>query len=246
MDKNVLISVVTTCYNQGHFMEDALKSIVMQAHTNWEWVVVDDCSTDNSLEVINNLIKKYNVESKTKIFTHSENKGYGNSLGEGITKSSGELVAIVDSDDALADRKALKIERNVHIERPDAALVYSNYIICNKELKPKKVYKTRALKKGEKYLGTKIRISHFKMLKKKYYEMTEGINPKLRQCVDKELNLRLEEVGKLVYVDANLMYYRQHSENLSTSINKKSKSYKNFIVKMRKQIYIDAKKRRGE
>ncbi|KKK96525.1 hypothetical protein LCGC14_2661870, partial [marine sediment metagenome] len=56
------------------------------------------------------------------------------------------------------------------------------------------------------YLDGKVRVSHFKMLKRKCYEMTEGINPKLRQTVDKDLNLRLEEVGRLVYIDADLIY----------------------------------------
>jgi len=242
---DILISIVITCYNQGHFIEDAIKSVIIQSHTNWELIIIDDCSTDNSLKVINNLIEKYNIENKTKLIINDVNVGYGKSLHRGIINSSGELVAVLDSDDALADKDALKIERDVHIKHPDAALVYSNYILCNKLLKRKGIYKTRALKSGEKYLGTKIRISHFKMLKKKFYMMTEGINPKLRQSVDKELNLRLEEVGRLVYVDADLLYYRHHPENLSRSIKKKNPEYQRFVTRMRKQIYEDANKRRG-
>lgn len=244
MDENVLISIVIACYNQSHFIEDAIKSILPQTHTNWQIVIVDDCSTDKSLKKINKYIAHCGIKDKIKIIVHNKNKGYGLSLHRGIIESDGELVAVVDADDALAENKALEIERDVHIKHPEAALVYSNYIICNKHLKRKKVYKTRVLKKDESYLGTKIRISHFKMLKKKYYEMTAGINPKLRQCVDKELNLRLEEVGKLVYVDADLYLYRHHKDNLSRSIHKKDRKYRDFVVKMRKQIWVDAKKRR--
>lgn len=244
MNKNTLISIAMTCYNQGHFIKEAIKSVLIQTYINWELVIVDDCSTDGSFARINDLIKKFNIENKTKVIRHEINKGYGSSLDRAIRESSGELIAVVDSDDALADKDALKIERDVHIKHPEAALVYSNYILCNKLLKRKGVYKTRALKKGEKYLGTKIRISHFKMLKKKYYEMTEGINPKLRQCVDKDLNLKLEEVGKLVYVDADLLYYRQHPDNLSRSVSRKKSEYQDFVIKMRKQIYKDARKRR--
>ena len=244
MNDNVLISVAITCYNQGHFIEDAIKSVVIQTHSNWELIIIDDCSTDSSFDHINILIKKFGIEDKTKIIRHEVNKGYGSSLDKAIREASGELIAVLDSDDALADKDALKIERDVHIKHPDASLVYSNYILCNKHLKQKGIYKTRALKEGEKYLGTKIRISHFKMLKKKYYEMTDGINPKLRQSVDKDLNLRLEEVGRLVYVNANLLYYRHHPENLSISTSKKKPAYQKFVLKMRKQIYKDAEKRR--
>lgn len=245
MDKDVLISVAMTCYNQGHFIEDAIKSVIEQTHTNWEIVIVDDSSTDNSLKTTIKLVIKYDIQNKVQIHAHEENQGYGPSLADAINKASGELVCVVDSDDVLADKRALEIERDVHITHPEASLVYSNYIECNKHLKVKKIYKTRALKEGEQYLGTKIRISHFKMLKKKYYEMTDGINPLLRQCVDKDLNLRLEEVGKLIYVDADLYFYRHHPDNLSRSIQKKDPKYQVFVAKMRKQIYIDAKKRRG-
>ena len=209
--------------------------------------MVDDVSTDKSVDRVLDLVKEYKIENKTKIIINDKNSGYGQSLHKGIVESSGDLVCVVDSDDALASDDALKIERDVHIKYPDAALVYSNYIECNKDLKPKKVYETRALENGETYLKPKtgIRISHFKMIKKKHYDMTSGINPKLKQCVDKELNLRLEEVGRLVYVDADLLYYRRHKDNLSLTIHKKSKKYRDHVVKMRGKIYKDANKRRG-
>jgi glycosyltransferase involved in cell wall biosynthesis len=241
----VEITVVMANFRQSHFIEDAIKSVVSQSlKNNVEILIIDDCSSDNSIEVIHQLIKKYNIENRTRVLVNEKNMGYGFTLDRGIREAKGNLVAIVDSDDALASDKALEIERDIHIKRPDAALVYSNYIICNSSLKPISVYKTRALKDGESYLVAQIRINHFKMLKKNYYKMTAGINLELKQTVDKELNLRLEEVGRLVHVDVELMYYRRHKNSLTRSFGKKSSKYRDLIKKMRKQIYIDAKNRR--
>ena len=89
-----------------------------------------------------------------------------------------------------------------------------------------------------------ISISHLKMFKKKYYDVTDGINPDLKQTVDKDLVLKLEEVGKLIYVDKDLYNYRKHAESLTRSTSKKKPAYQKFVLKMRKQIYKDAEKRR--
>lgn len=244
MNKSPLISIAMTCYNQVCYVEGAIKSIVDQAYTNWELVIVNDCSTDKSLKIINKCIEKYNIKGKVKIINNEKNMGYGYSLGKAISSSAGELVAIVDSDDALAHRKALKWSVKAHLEHPEVALTYSNYMECNKHLKIKKIYKTKQIPEDRMYLGTKIRVSHLKVIKKKYYDMTGGINPKLKQSVDKDLVLRMEEVGKLLYIDADLYYYRHHSENLTRSFNKRDAKYQEFVAKMRKQIHKDAKKRR--
>jgi len=90
-----------------------------------------------------------------------------------------------------------------------------------------------------------VRVSHFKVLKKEAYLKTDGINPKLRQTVDKDLVLKLEETGDFLHINKSLYFYRHHSNNLSRSIHKKSRQYRKFVSKMRTQIYEDAKQRRG-
>lgn len=244
MSKAPLVSIAMTCYNQSIYIEDAIKSVVDQAYSYWEIVIVDDCSTDASLKVINKCINKYNISEKVNIIINKKNMGYGYSLDRAIKNSKGELVSILDSDDALAHRKSLKWSAAAHLEHPEVALTYSNYIICNKHLKPKKVYKTKQIPENKMYFGGGIRVSHLKVIKKKCYDMTDGINTKLKQTVDKDLILKISEVGKLLYIDKELYYYRHHSENLSRSLNKKSASYKKFVADMRKQIYKDAKNRR--
>ena len=242
MSKSTLVSVAMTCYNQANYIEDAIKSVVDQAYPYWEIVIVDDCSTDKSLKVINKCVDKYNIREKVNIITNKKNMGYGYSLGLAIKNSKGDLVSILDSDDALANRKSLKWSVAVHNDHPEVALTYSNYIICNKRLKQKSKYKTKQINNFLKEGG---RIGHLKTIKKSYYDMTSGINPELRQTVDKDLVLKIEEVGKLFYINKELYYYRHHSDNLSRSLRTKDKKYQKLVKKMRKRIYEEAKRRRG-
>ncbi len=243
MNENPLVSVAMTCFNQEVFIKDAIRSIAIQNYSNWELIIVNDCSVDNSLEVIDECIKNHNIQDKVRIITHKKNIGYGYSLGEAIRESKGELVVILDSDDALAEDYSIDVSVKAHLEHPEVAMTYSNYWECRANLSRKRVYKTKQI---DNYFEKGGRISHLKVIKKKYYDMTEGINPKLKQTVDKDLTLKMEEVGKLFFIDQALHCYRLHVDNLSRSLRYKDAMYREFVNRMRKQIYEDTKKRRDK
>lgn len=245
-DMNLKISIAMTCYNRGKYIKDAIKSIYQQEYTNWELIIVEDKSTDNSLDIINKCIKEFNIEDRTKLITNAENMGYGYSLGKAITESSGELVAILDSDDALSDNNVFTIVVNAHVNNPNVSMTYSNYNECDEKLNKIKVHKTRQLKPSESFLtmGAKLKISHLKVIKKRCYDMTPGINPALKQTVDKDLILKIEEVGSLLYIDEILLNYRFHNDNISRITKSKGIEYQNFVNKTRIQMFRAAKKRR--
>ena len=103
MSSEVLISIAMTCFNQARFITEAMSSITKQTYHNWELVIINDCSTDKSLKIIGKSSKKLQIENKVKLYNNDKNVGYSVSLDRAIRKSSGELVAIVDADDALLD-----------------------------------------------------------------------------------------------------------------------------------------------
>jgi glycosyltransferase involved in cell wall biosynthesis len=242
----ILISCAMACYNQESYVAEAIESITKQSYPFWELVIVNDCSTDKSLEIINNTIKKFNIANKVRIINNESNKGYGITLNKAIIESKGELVAIIDSDDALFDKDALKISVKKHLSHPEVSMTYSNYNECDRNMRVIDILQTRQLANDEAFLRPKlrIRVSHLKVLKKKYFNMTEGINPKLRQTVDKDLVLKLEEVGKLLFIDKVLYNYRKHNKNLTRSTRRKDKDYQKFVMDMRKEIYDSARSRR--
>ncbi|WP_282017518.1 glycosyltransferase family 2 protein [Salegentibacter mishustinae] len=94
MKDNPLISVVLPVYNCGEFIEEALKSILNQTLDNFEVLIIDDASTDGTLE----LIKKYK-DSRIKIIEKKENSGLIDSLNTGFKISKGEFIARMDGDD---------------------------------------------------------------------------------------------------------------------------------------------------
>ena len=245
MEEKLKVSVAMTVYNAEKFIKKAIKSIVGQTYKNWEIIIVDDMSKDKSVNIIYKVIKLYNIQNKIKFFQHKKNYGYGKTLKDAIEKGNGDLIAIVDSDDALANNKALKIMAQEHIKHPEASLVYSNYYKCTANLKPCHLGPSKQIPEGRSYLNTKVRISHLKVFKRSAYNKTVGLNPKLKKSVDKDLILKLEEKGSLVFVNKPLYYYRTHNNNLTRLMHTMPKSYQNWVIKMRNQIYIDAKKRRG-
>lgn len=258
----MLISVAMTSYNQAQYVLFAIRSVVAQSYQNWELVVVDDCSIDSSVEAIQGYVRENGIQSKVKIISHNENKGYGSSLKEAIEKSSGELVVVLDSDDVLAKEDALTICIEVHKNHPDVSLTYSNYMGCYEDLKPKVAVITRQIREDESYLKrggpfvkngkpgdelcVNLKISHLKVFKRKYYDMTEGIDSKLRKTVDKDLVFKLEEVGKFKHINEILMLYRRHNNSLAAIFGRSSVEDRESIEKARQGIYNKAIERRGK
>lgn len=105
------VSVIFTNYNHEKYLEQAFTSIVHQTHQNLELVVVDDCSTDGSANLLLELIREHENKLPIKSVFLRENKGKWNALNKGIEMASGQLIALQDADDfSLPER----LERQVH------------------------------------------------------------------------------------------------------------------------------------
>lgn len=96
--KQPLVSIIVTSYNYENYIRETLNSILAQTYKNYEVVIVDDGSQDNSLKVINEYTEKYD---NFKLYTHpnNENKGLIESVKLGIYKANGEWIAFCESDD---------------------------------------------------------------------------------------------------------------------------------------------------
>ena len=133
MKNNPLVSVVIPSYNSGKFISETLKSVSSQTYEEIEIIVVDDCSTDNTIEII----KKHN-DPRLVLIQLEKNKGVANARNVGIANSKGTYIAFVDSDDVwIKDKlkKQIKIMEQYH-----ALLSYTAYEIIdetNKNIKQK-------------------------------------------------------------------------------------------------------------
>jgi glycosyltransferase involved in cell wall biosynthesis len=100
MDSANLITIFTPCYNRAHLLSQLYKSILAQQVTNFEWLIVDDGSSDNTKEVVEGFIS----ENKIVIsYHHKSNGGKHTAVNYGVQKAKGNLFCIVDSDDLLTN-----------------------------------------------------------------------------------------------------------------------------------------------
>lgn len=92
------ISIIITAYNVGKYIERAVKSVLSQTYKDIEVVIVEDCSTDNTKDIIEQLAKE---DDRIKIIYHEKNKGAGWGRRDGIEASTGDYFITVDGDDWL-------------------------------------------------------------------------------------------------------------------------------------------------
>jgi glycosyltransferase involved in cell wall biosynthesis len=254
MNDGSLVSVAMAAYNVELFIEQALESIKKQTYKNWEVIIVLDGCTDNTLGAIKRFIESSpSVSKKIKVFSHKLNYGYGASLRNAIEKGTGELVAVVDADDALAEPKAFEILVEEHCKHPEASLIYSDYYECNSELKNPNRKNCSTIPSGKtflgdfrggKYIGTNYMISHLKMFKRSFYDLTDGVDHTLLKAVDKDLCLRLEEVGELIHISVPLYYHRNHVNSITGLYKHRNTNYKGVILEGKKRMYFGALERR--
>ncbi len=96
MKENVpLVSVVMSVYNAGKYLDEAIQSILKQTYKKFEFIIINDGSTDSSLEII----KNYKKEDNRIVLISRENKGLIFSLNEGIQRANGKYIARMDADD---------------------------------------------------------------------------------------------------------------------------------------------------
>lgn len=119
---NNLVSIITPAYNAENYIEETIDSVISQTYKNWEMIIVNDNSIDNTGNIIDSYAKKYN---QIKVIHLLENKGVAFARNTAISHSKVRYIAFLDADDVWVENK-LEIQVNFMIER-DAVLSYSHY-----------------------------------------------------------------------------------------------------------------------
>lgn len=227
--KSVLFSILIANFNNGHFFQECFNSIVSQTYVNWEVIVVDDDSTDDSVSVIKNIISG---DERFKFYENKENKGVGYTKRRCIELATGHICGFLDSDDFL-DPKALEIMINAHASEGNSSLVYSNLYYCNDKLEIKKIKQSYQVENNQlDFFNIDGAISHFVTFKKEFYNKTEGIDSYLKIAEDQDLYLKLYDIAPVVYIDENLYYYRVHNQNVSLGKHAQKSFYWHWFVIM--------------
>lgn len=220
MNTSPLFSVLIANYNNGSFIEEAIASVLAQTYNNWELIIIDDGSIDNSREIL----KKYIGDEKIKLYTNDRNRGCGYTKRKCVELANGEFCGFLDPDDALTN-DALAIMMDLHLKNDDCSLIYSTCYICN-DLSEILYIEDRigAIPEDEDLLANSMKgIAHLSTFKKDKYNRNIGIDASLPSSVDVDLYFKLEEVGKTYFYSEKPLYYFRSNNPNSISIGTEEK-----------------------
>lgn len=146
-----LISIITPVYNAEEYIDDAIQSVLSQTYSNWELILVDDCSTDNSVKIIN----KYLSDTRIKLLMNKVNSGPAVARNKALDNASGDYITFLDSDDYWSEDKLLN-QLNFMLEN-NLSISHGNYYFCNiekiviKSVKVDKYISYKKLLKGNQF-----------------------------------------------------------------------------------------------
>lgn len=126
-ENKILISIILPIYNSESTILDTLKSVIEQTYSNWELIIIDDGSLDNSVALIKDFLDCLASEVQDKIFLYLiDNSGPSFARNLGIDKSSGNYIAFIDSDDVW-DKKKLDIQIQYANKFPNHGLISGGF-----------------------------------------------------------------------------------------------------------------------
>lgn len=222
-----LFSILIAQYNNGKFFQDCYNSIIAQTYTHWEAIIVDDGSTDDSMEFIKKLIGS---DTRFKILSNAENKGCGFTKKKCIDNANGNICGFLDPDDKLSP-DAIEVMMIAHQENPNMSLIYSNNFVCDKNLMIVKEKVPRIQQPKNVSVIEMTCPFAFATFNKEKYLLSVQLNPEFKRAIDVDLYCCLDDVGELLFIDKSLYYYRIHDEGISRGDNRKKAEFWTWIVK---------------
>jgi glycosyltransferase involved in cell wall biosynthesis len=205
-----LVSVVIPCFNQAHFLGEAIESVLSQSYSHFEIVVVDDGSTDNTSEVAGRYPGVHCVRQ--------ENQGLAGARNSGLYESKGSYLVFLDADDRLLP-DALKVGLECLKAHPECAFVSGRYReIAADESHLRGFQPLYHIKKGdysELLRGNYIGMHATLMYRRSVLESVGGFDTSIEACEDYDLYLRIARNFPIHCHDKVVAEYRQHDSNMS-------------------------------
>lgn len=211
-----LISVIIPTYNRSNLVCEATDSVLNQTYKNYEIIVVDDGSTDNTKRVL----EKY--DSKVR-YIYQNNKGCAEARNVGIKIAKGKYIAFLDSDDIWLPKK-LELQMEFFNNNCYAEFLYTNGFIQDLQKYDMKPYYNDTFKPSAGNVLPKLFLGNFiitssVILKKELFDKAGYFDELIIKCEDYNMWLRLACLCNFDYLDHPLTIYRIHP-------NRESRNYK--------------------
>jgi glycosyltransferase involved in cell wall biosynthesis len=200
-----LVSVVIPSYNAARFVGDAVRSVLAQNYPNFEVLVIDDGSTDDTRQVM----EQFAGDARVRYY-YQTNRGESGARNTGIQIARGDFIAYCDADDLWEPRK-LEQQMPCFNGRPELGVVYTNTVHVDVNNQPVETYQTTRYngKIADKLLLQNFVTGATSIIRKKYFDVVGGYDESLRTCQDYDMWLRLSAVCEFFYLDVVTYRYRQ-------------------------------------
>ncbi len=216
----LLITIITPCYNAQQFLKETAESVFTQTYSNFEWIIIDDCSTDNTWDLLTELS---NLDPRIKLFKNEKNSGVAFSRNRGIENSSGAYIAFLDADDIWF---STKLEQQMDmLLKSDSSFCFTAYKIINENGSYKKTYHIPlTLDFNEMLNGSVVCLSSTLLNKKAIGDI------RFQNIFHEDYIFFIDLLRKKNAVGLNqpLVAYRKHSNSISK--NKFNASLKQFQI----------------
>ena len=212
MEKKPLVSVIMNCHNSEKFVEEAILSVYKQTYLNWEIILWDNASDDDTANIVcsfNHKLRYFRSETKDTL---------SNARIKAVKKSKGEYLTFLDSDDIWYPNKLYK-QIICFKNNKNVSLVYTRADILNKNKKKIGFFpNNEILPQGNVFeaLAEENFIPFVSvMITKKIYNRCNGFAPNLVNATDYDLFIRISLNNYIIGLDEITCVYREHDTNLS-------------------------------
>jgi glycosyltransferase involved in cell wall biosynthesis len=225
---NPIVSVLMTAYNREKYIEEAIESVLSSTLRDFELLIVDDCSKDNTVSIA----RKYSLrDDRIKVFVNEKNLGDYPNRNKAASYASGKYIKYLDSDDIIYPH-CLSVMVNAMEQFPDAGFGLSA-IGDDENPYPKSINMKTAYLEHFGIYGHFDRAPGSSIISKKKFDQVGGFSGK-RMIGDNELWFKLARYFPLVKLPRDLVWDRKHNLQESQS------EYANAYVQLRKAVVADA------
>jgi glycosyltransferase involved in cell wall biosynthesis len=200
-----LVSVLMTAYNREKYIAEAMESVMASTYSNWELIVVDDRSRDNTVAIAREFEKK---DSRIKVYVNERNLGDYPNRNKAASYARGKYLKFLDSDDMINADGLEYCVREME-KYPNAAIGMVTYkkVAGNKSfaVSSAEVIRNHFFKQASLGIGPTGSI-----ITREYFERNNGFDTRFKVASDNYFNIRLAMLGDVVFLPYRFFYYREH------------------------------------
>lgn len=207
------ITVIMSVFNGCQWLSESIESVLKQTFTNFEFIIVDDGSTDNSVEII----KRYKSQDSRIHLISKDNSGLADSLNRAIQIARGQWIARLDADDIC---EPMRLEKQFIFSQHNRSVVFigTGHSVINSQGQVEGIYSYPT--SHEQLLSNLINIRKYPAHSSAFFKADTvralgGYRPRMKRSQDCDLWLRLSEMGRLASLKEPLIRLRYHSEQIS-------------------------------